>query len=194
MRMVLTGIGGAVLVTLWPKLPLVAKAALIVGVISITAIEMNKDYWDSYYASAVHGGAASEGDSKTADLKTALRDLADNKPVPGATATAAVNLAEHSAAAQERQAVADAASESEETLLAKLKRHVKLTSAENLRLSEIRQRRAEATTAELAAQANAAWQPFNLRLAHEMANPRTIPGEDMFGFFEQQAESAGRRR
>jgi hypothetical protein len=193
MRAILTGLGGAVLVTIYPRLPFVAKAALVVGVTSLAAIELNKDYCESFYASAVHGGAAAEGDAKTADLKAALHDLAENKPVPGATATAAANLAEHSAAAQERQAIADAATQSENELLAKLKRHVKLTAAENLRLSEIRQRRAEATTAELAAQAAAAWQPFNLRLAHEMANPRTVPGEDMFGFFEQQAEAAGRR-
>jgi len=178
-------LGGGIGVMVWPKLPFVAKAGVVVGLISLTAIELNKDYWESFYASAVHGGAAAEGDSKTADLKAAQRDLAEDKPVPGATSTAAVNLAEHSAAAQERQSIADAASESEETLLAKVKHHKPLTSAENLRLSEIRQRRAEATTAEVAAQANAAWLPFNLRLAKQMETG-TAQG-DLFQYFYDSA-------
>ena len=185
MRTVLMMLGGGVGVMVWPKLPLVAKAGLVAGAIGVAGIEMNKDYWESFYASNTTAGTAAEGNSKTANLKDAQRDLADHKPVAGATATAAVNLAEHSAAAQERQAIADAASESEETLLAKVKHHKPLTSAENLRVSEIRQRRAEAQTAELAAQANAAWQPFVLRLARQLdAGP---PPGDLFQYFYDSA-------
>jgi hypothetical protein len=180
--------GGGLAMAVYPKLPAVLKAAIIIGLIVVSAIEMNKTYWESFYASNTAAGAASEGDSKTANLKAAQRDLAEDKPVAGAVATAAVNLAEHSAAAQERQAIADAASESEETLLAKVKHHKPLSSAENLRVSEIRQRRAEATTAELVAQANAAWQPFNLRLAHQLATG-TVPGDDLFQFFENASRS-----
>lgn len=184
--------GGGLAMAVYPKLPAVLKAAIIIALIVVSAIEMNKTYWESYYASNTAAGTAAEGDAKTANLKAVQRDLADNKPVAGAAATAAVNLAEHSAAAQERQAVADAASESEESLLDRVKHHKPLSAAQNLRLSEIRQRRAEAKTAELAAQANAAWQPFNLRLAHEMATG-TVPGDDLFGFFEKQAGAAARR-
>jgi hypothetical protein len=66
-----------------------------------------------------------------------------------------------------------------------VKHHKPLTSAENLRLSEIRQRRAEATTAEVAAQANAAWLPFNLRLAKQMETG-TAQG-DLFQYFYDSA-------
>jgi hypothetical protein len=177
--------GGGLAMAVYPKLPAVLKAAIIIALIVVSAIEMNKTYWESFYASNTAAGAASEGDSKTADLKAAQRDLAENKPVAGAVAGAAVNLAEHSAAAQERQAVADAASESEETLLAKVKHHKPLTSAENLRVSEIRQRRAEAQTAELAAQANAAWQPFVLRLARGMETGGAQG--DLFQYFYDSA-------
>jgi hypothetical protein len=185
MRSVMMMLGGGIGVMVWPKLPLVAKVGITVGVISLAAVELNKDYWESFYSSAVHSGAAAEGDSKTANLKAAQRDLAENKPVAGATATAAVNLAEHSATAQERQAVADAASESEESLLAKLQHHKRLSAAENLRLSEIRQRRADAITAEVAAQANAAWLPFNLRLAKQMETG-SAQG-DLFQYFYDSA-------
>jgi hypothetical protein len=189
MRSIIMLAGGGVAGIIWPKLPLVAKAGIAVGLISLTAIELNKDYWESFYSSAVSGGQAAQGDAQTVDLRAVRRDMDDKKkPVSGAAETATVNFEEHSAAAQERQAIADAASESEETLLAKVKHHKPLTSAENLRVSEIRQRRAEATTAELAAQANAAWQPFNLRLAHQLATG-TVPGDDLFQFFENASRS-----
>jgi len=177
----------------YPKLPKLAQAGIAGGLICLSAIELNKDYWESFNASSVTGGQAAQGDAQTVDLRAVRRDMDDKKkPVSGAAETATVTFEEHSAAAQERQAVADAASESEESLLDKVKHHKPLSAAENLRLSEIRQRRAEAKTAELAAQANAAWQPFNLRLAHEMATG-TVPGDDLFGFFEKQAGAAARR-
>src|ERR1019366_10138404 len=108
--------------------------------------ELNKDYWESFNASSVTGGQAAQGDAQVVDLRAVRRDMDDkNKPVSGAAEIGTVTFEEHSATAQERQAIADAASESEETLLAKVKHHKKnLTASETLRLSEIRQRRAEA--------------------------------------------------
>jgi hypothetical protein len=177
----------AVAAVVFPKLPKVAQVGITVGLISLSAIELNKDYWESYNASSVTGGAASQGDAQVVDLRAVRRDMDDKKKpvVSGAAETAAVNFEEHSAAAQERQAIADAASESEETLLAKVKHHKPLTSAENLRVSEIRQRRAEATTAEVAAQANAAWLPFNLRLAKQMETGAAQG--DLFQYFYDSA-------
>jgi hypothetical protein len=170
----------------FPKLPKVAQVGIAVGLICLTAIELNKDYWESFNASSVTGGQAAQGDAQTVDLRAVRRDMDDKKkPVSGAAETAAVNFEEHSAAAQERQAIADSASESEETLLAKVKHHKPLTSAENLRVSEIRQRRAEATTAEVAAQANAAWLPFNLRLAKQMETGAAQG--DLFQYFYDSA-------
>jgi hypothetical protein len=186
MRSIIMLAGGGVAAMVWPKLPLVAKAGLVVGLVSLAAIELNKDYFESYNASSVTGGQAAQGDAQTVDLRAVRRDMDDKKkPVSGAAETATVTFEEHSAAAQERQAIADAASESEETLLAKVKHHKPLTSAENLRVSEIRQRRAEAQTAELAAQANAAWLPFNLRLAKQMETG-TAQG-DLFQYFYDSA-------
>jgi len=77
-------LGGGVIMTVWQYLPTVIKAAIILGLIGVSAIEMNKAYWESFYSSAVHSGAAAEGDSKTANLKAAQRDLAENNrwPVP----------------------------------------------------------------------------------------------------------------
>src|ERR1019366_2327302 len=186
MRSIIMLAGGGVAGIIWPKLPLVAKAGIAVGLISLSAIELNKDYWESFNASSVTGGQAAQGDAQTVDLRAVRRDMNDKKkPVSGAAETAAVNFEEHSAAVQERQAIADSASESEETLLAKVKHHKPLTSAENLRVSEIRQRRAEATTAEGAAQANAAWQPFVLRLARGMETGGAQG--DLFQYFYDSA-------
>jgi hypothetical protein len=167
----------AVAAVVFPKLPKVAQAGIAVGLISLSAIELNKDYWESFNASSVTGGQAAQGDAQTVDLRAVRRDMDDKKkPVSGAAETATVNFEEHSAAAQERQAAADAASESEEALLAKVKHHKPLTSAENLRLSEIRTRRAEARSKEVEATLNEAWQPFGLKFAHQMENG-TVPGD-----------------
>jgi len=176
----------AVAAVVYPKLPKLAQAGIAGGLICLSAIELNKDYWESFNASSVTGGQAAQGDAQTVDLRAVRRDMDDKKkPVSGAAETATVTFEEHSAAAQERQAVADAATTTEEELLAKVKHHKPLTAAENLRLSEIRQRRAEATTAEVAAQANAAWLPFNLRLAKQMETG-TAQG-DLFQYFYDSA-------
>jgi hypothetical protein len=175
--------GAAVAAVVYPKLPMLAKVGIAGGLICLSAIELNKDYWESFYSSAVSGGQAAQGDAQTVDLRAVRRDMDDKKkPVSGAAETAAVTFEEHSAAAQERQAIADAASESEETLLAKVKHHKPLTSAENLRVSEIRTRRAEARSKEVEATLNEAWQPFGLKLAHQMESG-TVPGDlfDAFG-------------
>src|ERR1019366_10336249 len=119
MRSLLMIGGGGLAAIIWPKLPLVAKAGLAVGLISLTAIELNKDYWESYNASSVTGGQAAQGDAQTVDLRAVRRDMDDKKkPVSGAAETATVTFEEHSAAAQERQAVADAAPITEEELIA----------------------------------------------------------------------------
>src|ERR1019366_490890 len=155
MRSIIMLAGGGVAAMVWPKLPLVAKAGLAVGLISLSAIELNKDYFESYNASSVTGGQAAQGDAQTVVLRAVRRDMDDKKkPVSGAAETATVTFEEHSASAIERQAIADAASESEETLLAKVKHHKKnLTASENLRLSEIRTRRSEAKIKEAEAKA-----------------------------------------
>src|ERR1019366_1406173 len=98
----------AVAAFVFPKLPKVAQVGIAVGLISLSAIELNKDYWESYNASSVTGGAGAAGDAQTVDLRAVRRDMDDKKkPVSGAAETAAVNFEEHSAAAQERQAIAD---------------------------------------------------------------------------------------
>jgi hypothetical protein len=176
----------AVAAVVYPRLPKLAQAGIAGGLICLSAIELNKDYWESFYSSAVQAGAGSTGAAQTSDLRAVRRDMDENKkPVSGAEETATVTFEEKSAAAQERQAVADSASESEETLLDKVKHHKPLTSAENLRLSEIRTRRAEARSKEVEATLNEAWQPFSLKLAESMKNG-SAQG-DLFQFFYDSA-------
>jgi hypothetical protein len=87
-----------------------------------------------------------------------VRQLSDRLAKAEATSTETLKLLEvlrtnsevalRAAEARAKTAEADSMTESEGELLGKLKRGIKLTSTENLRLSEIRRMRAEATTKE----------------------------------------------
>jgi hypothetical protein len=91
MRTVVMLAGGGLAMAVWPKLPAVAKWAIIIGLIGVSVIEMNKDYWESFNASSVTGGQAAQGDAQTVDLRAVRRDMDDKKkPVSGAAETATV--------------------------------------------------------------------------------------------------------
>jgi len=107
------------------------------------------------------------------DPKKTEADMKAGKPVTGAAATTAMQVEGLAADAVQKGATAGAMAESEEELLAKQKRGVKLSSTEALRLGEIKTRRAESRVKEVEATLNEAWQPLGLKFALEWKAART---------------------
>jgi hypothetical protein len=198
MRSVISLVGGGA-AAIWQKIPTVIKVPFVMGIGVLAMAELNKDVNDSWRSGRIFEGQASQGDAQAVDVQTALSASRAGRPIPAASAVQAETFAKTQAEARERLAIADAATESqaalaakvaasiatstealrdlelqtrsfearlreaearaktaeadsmtesEGELLGKLKRGIKLTSTENLRLSEIRRMRAEATTKE----------------------------------------------
>jgi hypothetical protein len=193
MRTLIAGAAGMGAATaLWSKLPLWVKFPVLIALGILAVSELNKDSNESWFANSIYGGQGAQGAAQIVDPKKTEADMKAGKPVTGAAATTAMQVEGLAADAVQKGVTADAMTESEEELLAKQKRRVKLTSTEALRLKEIQIKRqelaklkADTETAELQAQANAAWQPFNLRLAHQLATG-SAPG-DLFQYFYDSA-------
>jgi hypothetical protein len=190
--LIAAGAGAGAATALWSKLPLLVKVPIVVGLGILTVSEIYKDSNEAWFSNSIYGGQAAQGSAQIVDPKKTEADMKASKPVTGAAATTAMQVEGLAADAVQKGVTADAMTESEEELLRKAKRHVKLTSTEALRLKEIQIKRqelaklkADTETAELAAQANAAWQPFNLRLAHQLATG-SAQG-DLFQYFYDSA-------
>jgi hypothetical protein len=141
----LAAAGGAGM--LWGALPRWVKIPAVVGLVALGAIELNKDTNESWFSSAIYSGQASEGESKSVDPRKTEADAAAGKPVSGAALMMAKQVEGLGADAIQKQAVADAASLSEQELLAKQAKGV-LSSVETLRILELKRARAESETAE----------------------------------------------
>ena len=157
MRTFMMMLGGGVGVMVWPKLPLVAKVGITVGVISLAAIELNKDYWESFYSSAVTGGQAAQGDAQAANPRKVEADLAAGKPTTNAAATATAQFEGLAADAKQKGVNADTAVESEAELLAKKAKGIPMSSTEELRLKELRIQEAQAIIQESIAVSAKQW-------------------------------------
>jgi len=190
MRSLITLAGAGAAGALWSSLPRVGKVLVAVGLGTLATIELTKDGNEAWFSGSIFGGQGAQGDAQIVDPKKTEADMKAGKPVTGAAATTAMQVEGLAADAVQKEVTADAMTESEDELLAKQKRHVKLTSTEALRLKEIQIKRqelkkltADAITADVQAQTHSAWLPFNLNLAHGMNNA-DLPGEDMFRTLE----------
>jgi hypothetical protein len=138
--------GGAVAVVKGMGLGL--KVPLILGIGIGTGAELTQLLNAAWRSSRIVEGNASQADAQSnPDVVKTLVDLKAGKPTPAATATIAVTYAKTEAEARERGAMADAASASEKELLAKQAKGITST-AESLRILELRRARAETETAE----------------------------------------------
>lgn len=128
--------GGAV-VNVWQRVPFIVRAPVVFGLVLLAGAELTRDLNIGVRSGRVAEGQAVEADAKIADPNQTRAAVAAGKPVSGAERTIAAQVAGLDADAQQKQAVADAATESEDELLAKAKRGAKLTSTEKLRLREL---------------------------------------------------------
>jgi hypothetical protein len=181
MRSLIALAGAGAAGAFWSKLPSSIKAPVVIGLGILAVSELNKDANESWFANAIYGGQGAQGSAQIVDPKKTEADMKAGKPVTGAAATTAMQVEGLAADAVQKGVTADAMAESEDELLAKQKRGVKLSSTEALRLSEIKTRRAEARSKEVEAALNEAWLPLGLKFAHQMENG--VPGDpfDTFG-------------
>jgi hypothetical protein len=128
--------GGAV-ANIWQRVPLLIKAPVVVGLLLLAGAELTRDVNQALRSGRVTEGEAVKGDAQSADPNKTRADVAAGKPVSGAERTIAAQLAGLDADAKQKQAVADAATESENELLEKARRGLKLSSTEKLRLREL---------------------------------------------------------
>ncbi|MHB8270222.1 hypothetical protein [Bradyrhizobium sp.] len=128
--------GGAV-ANIWQRAPLLIKAPVVVGLVLLAGAELTRDVNQALRSGRVTEGEAVKADAQAADPNKTRADVAAGKPVSGAERTIAAQVAGLDADAQQKQAVADAATESEDELLEKARRGLKLSSTEKLRLREL---------------------------------------------------------
>ena len=125
-------------------LPRWVKIPAVVGLVALAAIEITKDGSEAFNAAAIFGGQGEEGAAKMADPLKTEADAAAGKPVSGAARMMAKQVEATGADAQQKQAVADASTESIEEIARKKLSGKKLTSTEALRLEEYKKLRGEA--------------------------------------------------
>jgi hypothetical protein len=156
MRTVLTAAlaGGAGMA--WSSLPRWVKIPVAVGLVALAALELNKDANESWNSAAIFGGQGEQGAAQMVDPKKTEADAAAGREVSGAKRTVAAQWEGLNADALQKQAVAEAATESEWDLKFKKATGHPLTTTETLRLAELKKLKAEAETAE--AQSTAARQ------------------------------------
>lgn len=165
----LAAAGGAGMV--WQSLPRWVKIPAAVGLVALAALELNKDLNESWNSAAIFGGQGEQGAAQIVDPKKTEADSAAGREVSGAKRTVAAQWQGLAADAAAKRAAADADTESEQELLAKQAKKLKLTAKELLRIQELKKARAEAevveaqsTAARAEAEANRQAAELNARL------------------------------
>jgi hypothetical protein len=128
--------GGAV-ANIWHRVPFGVKAPVVVGLVLLAGAELTRDLNQAWRSGRISEGQAVEADAKTVDPEKTRTAVLAGKPVTGAERQIAAQVAGLDADADQKRATADAATESEDELLAKARRGAKLTSTEKLRLREL---------------------------------------------------------
>lgn len=125
----------------WRRLPSTVKAGTVAGVLIFTGSEITTTFNHALYSRSESGGKGAQGDALASNPVAVRQDLNTGKPVPAATAQQTVMYEKESALAQQAAAEALAATESEETLLAKKAKRIQLNLAEQLKLKEFELKR-----------------------------------------------------
>lgn len=155
----------------WNILPRWVKIPGVVGLVALAGIELNKDFNESWFSGETFAGAGAEGISKAIDPLKTEADSAAGKEISAARRTVDAQWQGLAADAAAKRAAADADTESEQELLAKQAKKLKLTAKESLRIQELKKARGEAevveaqsTAARAEAEANRQAAELNQRL------------------------------
>jgi hypothetical protein len=140
----------------WSKIPMGGKIIIVAGTIILAGSELTQIVNEAWRSSRIYEGNAAQGDSQSnPDVVKTLADLQSGKPTPAATATVAMTYSKLEAEAREKLAIADAATESQAALAAKVAASI-ATSTEALRDLELQTRSFEARLREAEARAKTA--------------------------------------
>ena len=123
--------------TFWRGVPFLVKAPLGLALVVLAGTELTRDVNIGVRSGRVAEGQAVDADSKIADPSATRAAVLAGKPVSGAERQIAFTVFGGEAEMREKEAKSDAALEAEEDLLAKVAKHIKLTSTEKLRLREL---------------------------------------------------------
>jgi len=144
MKTLISLAGGGSVLNIWKRIPASVKVPAIFGLGVLAAAELNIDANHSWFSNRIFGGQAAQGEAQVVDPAATRKAIAAGQPVTGAEATLAAQYQGLDADAKQKAAYADAANESEDEILAKKAAGRRLTTTEELRLAEIRAKRAEA--------------------------------------------------
>jgi len=144
MKSLISLAGGGSVVNLWRRIPAIVKVPVIFGAGVLAAAELNIDANHAWFSNRIFGGQAAQGEAQVVDPVATRKAIQAGQPVTGAEATLAAQYQGLDADAKQKAAYADASTESEDEILAKKAAGRRLTTTEELRLAEIRAKRAEA--------------------------------------------------
>jgi hypothetical protein len=129
--------GGGALASIWKAIPLWVKAPFMVGVILLAVAELTRDVNQALRSGRITEGEAIKADAQVVDPAQTRARIQTGQTVSGAERTIAVQYEALDADARKKQAEADAANDSEQELLAKKARRLRLTSTQQLKLQEL---------------------------------------------------------
>ena len=147
----LLGLGsGGVIATLWSRIPAYIKIPAIFGAGVLAASELTIDANHALQSAKIFLGQAAQGEAQAVDPAKTRAAMRSGAPVTGAEALLATQVDQGDADAQQKQALAVAATESLEDIRAKAAKGLKLTTTESFRLTEfeIKQQELRAKKAE----------------------------------------------
>jgi hypothetical protein len=128
--------GGGTIIGVWEKIPAIIKYPLVFGIAVVGVAELNIDVNHALRSTQIFGGQGAQGEAQMIDPVKTRADMKAGTPVTGASALLATQVDQGDADAQQKQALARAATESIDDIRDK---HVKgrtLTTTESFRLKE----------------------------------------------------------
>ena len=129
------GAGGAIS-AIWEKIPAYVKVPAIFGAGILAASELTIDANHALQSARIFLGQAAQSAAQAVDPAKTRAAMRTGAPVTGAEALLATQVDQGDADAQQKQALATAATESIEDIRAKAAKHIKLTTTESFRLKE----------------------------------------------------------
>ena len=129
------GSGGAIS-AIWEKIPAYVKIPVIFGAGVLAASELTIDANRALQSARLFLGQAAQSEAQAVDPAKTRAAMRTGAPVTGAEALLATQIDQNDADAQQKQALAVAATESIDDIRTKAKRGLKLTTTESFRLKE----------------------------------------------------------
>ena len=129
------GSGGAIS-AIWGKIPAYVKIPVVFGLGVLAASELTIDANHALQSARIFLGQAAQSEAQAVDPAKTRAAMRTGAPVTGAEALLATQVDQSDADAQQKQALATAATESIDDIRAKSLRGLKLTTTESFRLKE----------------------------------------------------------